>query len=88
MAELEWDQESRDLVLGLDAVKLCRVCGGPAYLCQDPELQDDWRAGDPIRCHATTAQLARQKGVTEQTNPHTQALIWPVSLLDRRGAGG
>jgi hypothetical protein len=84
VAEPEWDDATRDLVLGLDDVNLCLACGGPAYLCQDPERQDDWRAGDPIRCHAQTARLQRQKNVTEETNPHVQALIWPVRLMDRR----
>jgi hypothetical protein len=85
MAEPEWDQATRDLVLALDAVPMCPHCGGPTYLCQDPERMDDWQAGDPIRCHATTARLERQKSVTEETNPHMQALLWPVSLRDRRG---
>lgn len=83
MAEPEWDDATRDLVLGLDAVDLCAVCGGPAYLCQDPALQDEWRAGDPVRCHAHTARLARQKGVTEETNPQVGALLWPVHLNRR-----
>jgi hypothetical protein len=87
MAEPEWDQATRDLVLALDAVPTCPVCGRPSYLCQDPARQEDWKAGDPIRCHATTARLTRQKGVTEQTNPHMAALVWPVSLLDRRPDG-
>lgn len=85
MAEPEWDQESRDLALALDAVPMCPVCGGPSYLCQDPDRQDDWHGEDPIRCHAQTARLARAKGVTEETNPHASALIFPVRLTtDRR----
>lgn len=84
MAEPEWDEATRDLVLGLDGVNLCPACGGPAYLCQDPDREFDWRAGDPIRCHAQSARLARQRGVTEETNPGVQALIWPVRLMDRR----
>lgn len=83
MAEPEWDQATRDLVLGLAGVDLCPVCGGPAYLCQDPARQDDWEAGAPIRCHAHTARLARQKGMSEQTNPNLAALVWPVSLVER-----
>lgn len=80
MAEPEWDEATRDLALALDAVPMCPVCGGPSYLCQDVARQDDWQAGDPIRCHAQTARLQRAKGVTEETNPHTQALIFPVRL--------
>lgn len=82
MAEPEWDEATRDLALALDDVRLCPVCGGPAYLCQDPERQFDWRADDPVRCHAQTARLERAKGVTEETNPHVEALIWPVRLMD------
>jgi hypothetical protein len=86
MAEPEWDDATRDLALALDAVDICPVCRGPAYLCQDPKRQDDWLAGDPVRCHAQTARLERAKRVTEETNPHTSALIWPVRL--RGGTGG
>lgn len=87
MAEPEWDEATRDLVLALDDVDLCSVCGGPAYLCQDPARQFDWEAGDPVRCHATTAVRERQKGTNEDTNPHTDALIWPLRLRTR-GTGG
>jgi hypothetical protein len=83
MAEPEWDEATRDLALGLDGVDLCTVCGGPAYLCQDPEREFDWEAQAPVRCHATTAILARQKGVTEQTNPNAAALTWRVRLRNR-----
>ena len=84
MAEPEWDQQTRDLALAYDAVEICGSCGGPAWICQDPARQFDWDAGDPIRCHRTTAVLERQKGVTEETNPHASALVWPVQL--REGA--
>lgn len=84
MAEPEWDQGTRDLVLALDAVDLCPFCGQPTAVCQDPERQDDWVATDPVRCHAQTARLARQKNVTEQTNPQAGALLWPVRLREKR----
>lgn len=87
MAEPEWDQATRDLVLAYDAVNMCPLCGGPAYLCQDPALQFDWTAGDPVRCHAQTARLERAKGVTDETNPHAAALLFPVSLNTSGGAG-
>jgi len=83
MAEPEWDEETRSLALALDDVRMCSVCGGPAYLCQDPERQDDWVAEAPVRCHAQTARLQRAKGVTEETNPHVSALSFPVRLVDR-----
>lgn len=87
MAEPEWDEATRDLVLALDAVPMCPVCGGPSVLCQDPELQDDWRAADPIRCHAHSARLMRQRAVTEETNPGLAALLWPVYLKNGDGHG-
>jgi hypothetical protein len=85
LAEPEWDTATRDLVLALDAVDMCPRCGGPAYLCQDPERQYDWDVSAPVRCHATTAIRERQRGVTEKTNPHVDALIWRAQLKDRRG---
>lgn len=80
MAEPEWDEQTRELALAYDAVDLCRVCGGPAFLCQDPEMQDQWVGADPVRCHRQTAVLQRQKGVTEKTNPFPQALIFRAVL--------
>jgi hypothetical protein len=80
MAEPEWDQHSRDLALAHDALVFCDHCGNLRSVCTDPDRQDDWVAGDPIRCHAQTARLARQKGVTEDTNPNAEALSWPVHL--------
>lgn len=82
MAEPEWDDATRELVLALDAMPRCTVCGGPSELCQDPEREFDWVAGKPVRCHATTALLLAQKGVTEETNPAVRALMWPVVLRD------
>lgn len=83
MAEPEWDEETRLLALALDdytANGECPVCHRPAHICQDESRQFDWTVGAPVRCHATTAVLERQKGVTEETNPQRDALFWPVSL--------
>lgn len=85
MVEPEWDEATRNMALGYAAVDLCGVCGGPAFLCQDPELQDSWRAGEPIRCHRTTAVRERQGRINDQENPHSDALIWPVELIVPRG---
>lgn len=87
VAEPEWDAQTRDLVLAHDAVDLCPRCGGPAYLCQDPELQDRWAAAAPVRCHRITAVREAQKGVTEKTNPHVDALIWGSVLKEARRGG-
>lgn len=90
MAEPEWDDATRELVLAYDAMDLCQVCGRPASLCQDPERQFDWEVGAPIRCHATTALLQAQSGVSEETNPQVNALIWPIGLraMNERTTGG
>lgn len=80
MAEPEWDEETRALARAYDSVDLCPRCGGPAFLCQDPAREYDWEAPAPIRCHASTAILRRQKGVTEESNPQADALIWRVRL--------
>lgn len=80
MAEPEWDTETRNLVLAHRKVDLCPVCGRPSFICQDPANQFNWKAPPPIRCHATTALRQAQKGVTEQTNPIAEALIWSVTL--------
>lgn len=87
LAEPEWDEETRNLVLALDAVNICPLCGNPASICQDPARQFDWRAGAPIRCHVTTARMLAQRGVNEQTNPAVGALLWPV-VLTKGETGG
>lgn len=92
MAEPEWDEDTRNLALALDAIPMCPLCGNPTSICQDAEHQFDWHAEDPVRCHAQTARLARQASVSEETNPQVEALLWPVQLrrplvasTDRRG---
>ncbi len=87
MAEPEWDEATRDLALALDDVDICPACGGPAYLCQDPANQYAYEVSAPIRCHARTAVLERQKGVTEETNPHSTALLWSVRLTNGGSRG-
>lgn len=85
MVEPEWDTETRVAALGLLGMDRCSACGGPAELCQDPTRQENWQAGDPVRCHATTARLQKQKGYSEETNPQLAALTWPVFLMPGRG---
>jgi hypothetical protein len=82
VAEPEWDEDTRDLVLGLDGVDLCPACGGPAYLCQDPANEFKWQIPAPVRCHRKTALTQAQRRVTEQTNPIPEALLWRVVLSD------
>jgi len=86
LAEPEWDEQTRDVALALDAIDFCPRCGGPAYLCQDPELQDQWGVAPPVRCHRVTAVKRAQKGFTEESNPVVEALIWKSVLRGvRRG---
>lgn len=82
MAEPEYDEQTRALMLAHDEVNICPACGGPAYLCQDPDLQEDWQALDPVRCHKKTAILVAQSKVTEETNPQHEALLWRAALKD------
>jgi hypothetical protein len=82
MAEVEWDEASRDMVLGMVgyADTLCSLCGRPAHVCQDPANQFNWYTPPPTRCHATTAVLAQQQGFTEETNPQVNALLFGAEL--------
>lgn len=80
MAEPEWDEQTRETVMALEGVDLCPLCGRPSEVCQDPERQFDWAVPEPTRCHASTALMAAQRGVTEETNPQPQALLWSVHL--------
>jgi hypothetical protein len=84
MAEPEWDEQTRSLVLELARLDLCPVCGGPAEECQNPENQDRYTVPDPIRCHRQTAILRKQKGITEDTNPQHMALMWRAVLPEDR----
>lgn len=86
MAEPEWDEQTRELALAYDAVDICPRCGGPAYLCRDPELADQWEATAPVRCHRLTALRLAQRGVTEKTNPVVEALMWGTVLKGERRA--
>lgn len=76
MADPEWDEDTRALALGFDQMDLCAACGGPAFLCQDPENQYNWKIPPPVRCHRTTALRVAQRKVTEETNPVPEALLW------------
>lgn len=82
LAEPEWDTETRELALALDQVDLCSVCGGPRWMCQDPETAFDWEA-EAHRCHRRTAMAEAASKLTEQSNPHLEALEW---LTTRRSA--
>jgi hypothetical protein len=87
MAEPEWDDASRDMVLGKAGYEdsLCKLCGRPTHICQDPANQFNWRPRPPTRCHATTAVLAQQAGFTEETNPQAAALLFGAELIGRDG---
>lgn len=91
MAEPEWDTETRELVLAYAKVDLCPRCGRPSFICQDPDLQFNWRVPPPVRCHATTALIQAQARVDEKSNPQSGALMWHTELVladDREGGTG
>lgn len=85
LAEPEWDQQSRDVALALTNAPVCPVCKGDPALCQSEEYGDAWVAESPIRCHRTTAlreaQAAFDKRHGDETNPHKDALVWPMRML-------
>lgn len=61
------------------ATEQCPRCGGPKWICQSAEAESAYEAGDPVRCHVTTAVLRAQKDYTDSPHaPHEQALIWPI----------
>jgi hypothetical protein len=80
--EAEWDEQTRDIVLGLAGYNdsLCPLCHRPAHVCQDPDTQFNWYTPPPTRCHATTAVMAQQAGFTEETNPQVNALLFGAEL--------
>jgi hypothetical protein len=82
MTEVEWDEASRDMVLGKAGYEdsLCPLCKRPSHVCQDPDTQDRWYSPPPIRCHATTAVMAKQQSFTEETNPQVNALLFGAEL--------
>ena len=87
MVEPEWDEQTRALVLGDVAhdATLCPLCGRPKSVCQAAENADRFIGEAPVRCHATTAVLLKQKGFTEESNPGLRALLWGVRMIGEEG---
>lgn len=76
--EPEWDEEQRDLVMGLslwEGAYLCPVCGGPKAECQAPEAEMRYKKGELVRCHRATAQLRESKAIREDGREFPEALI-------------
>ena len=84
--ETEWDESQRDAMLALQRYReteQCPKCGGPKWLCQSPEAENAYAAGDPVRCHITTVIMEAQRGYSEGPHaPHEQALLWPIKVRD------
>lgn len=82
LAEPEWDDDTREVALGLDGydASLCPSCGRPASVCQAADAE--FVADLPVRCHATTALLVAQSQVSDETHPQSQALLWSVRRRD------
>lgn len=78
--EAEWDEDTRNLALALDAVPRCPVCGGDPSVCQDAARQFDWKVPDPTRCHRTTAIRTRQERLAKDSAEHLDALLWGAYL--------
>lgn len=60
-------------------------CGYPAEVSQDPENEDRFRAGLPIRCHARTALVVAQKAQEGTEVPAPEALLWESPTLQSVG---
>lgn len=89
LAEPEWDESTRALVLALDTVPRCPACGGDPALCQDPARQFDWTVPDPVRCHRTTTLREAQQRFSQGVDAeHPDALMWGVHLLNTTGPAG
>lgn len=86
--EPEWDESQRDAMIALQRYReteQCPKCGGPKWVCQSAEAESAYEAGDPVRCHITTAILRAQKDYSEGPHsPHEQALLWPIRIRDAK----
>jgi hypothetical protein len=92
--DLEWDQQSRDLIRALWELEAdtCQGCGHPISeawsALADPGNFNGthvYQAPNPIRCHACTAQEIKKdtKSDSGAGYPHPQALHFPVIRQDR-----
>ncbi|WNM64504.1 tail assembly chaperone [Arthrobacter phage MidnightRain] len=80
--EAEWDDREQSLVLAMHAYKstLCPLCGLPVDVCTDPKNERKFKAGQPIRCHKTTAELISGKKIDDKM-PHKEALLFSAEML-------
>lgn len=49
---------------------LCPGCGNPLHESMDPDHQNEWEAGLPMRCHACTVIEERAKQYGESFAPN------------------
>lgn len=82
VAEPEWDEHERVLMIGLTAYEdtLCPVCKGPADECQTVEAEREWEGTPPVRCHKTDAILRYQEKAGESERP--RALMYGAKRRD------
>lgn len=80
--EPEWDDEDRELALGLLAYEadLCPGCKQPMAETTDPANEGRYVADLAIRCHRCTAVEAA--AAKYEGNPAPNALFIPVKLRD------
>jgi hypothetical protein len=92
--DLEWDQQSRDLIRALWEVEqdTCQGCGHPISEAWSPLADPGNFRGShvydvppPTRCHACTAIAIKQETKSEsgQGYPHPTALHFPAFRQDR-----
>lgn len=58
---------------------LCPLCGLPIDVCTDAKNESKFKAGPPVRCHKTTAELIAGKKIDPKM-PHKEALLFGASL--------
>jgi hypothetical protein len=88
-AELEWDDDTRALALGLAAFEdtLCPACGRPTSVCQNPDNDGRFAVRDPIRCHVTTALSMRVDADKDKKQLAPDALLYNVELIGASRGG-
>jgi hypothetical protein len=81
--EVEWDDDTRALALGLAAFEdtLCPACGRPTSVCQNPDNDGRFAVRDPIRCHVTTALSMRLHADRDKKQLAPDALLYNVELI-------
>lgn len=71
-AETEWDEEQQGLILALQAWRdtRCKRCGGDLRETTSPEMEDGYRALDPLCCWRCWALAGAEDKHRKSSHPH------------------